>query len=650
MRASNGTRRTMNPQSVAKRFLLPETVAALTLAAFLPFPDAGAAEFGDESTRISVDTTLSHGMSWRVADLDEGLIGVNSDDGARNYDEGLISNTSKFTTEIDVDAGDVGLFARFQGFIDFENRDGDRSRTPLTGIAREEVGDGLDVLDLYATTSFEVGDAFVDLRLGNQVLNWGESTFIQNGINIINPFDVSKLRKPGAELRDGLLPVPMISMSADVTPNLTLEGFYQAGWQETKVDPAGTYFSTNDYGTPGGVRAFIPIPGLMISDQGGIDDLRQLGFTDRLPGFTERRYVLSVDRAPNRKPKDTGQWGAALRYYAEALNNTEFGLYFINYHSRLPLASGKYGTGTGLLQGLRGAQMAVAGYGPLLGPEAAGRLAQATAIDHFGRTARYRVEYPEDLQAIGLSFNTSLGGSGWALQGEYSFHPDQPLQRSEEAIFSDGLLPVNLAFLLQIRDALGTPTPDQPLPPQYDTYNKLLGTWAPGYINRDLSQFQATATRVFGPMLGANSLVFVGEAALLRIHGLPDQSFSTEDAVFAALTLQPDPNGTPLDSPGSSTEGVSANSYGYRLATRLDYNNAIGPATLSPYLQFQHDVNGYSPSPSGAFEEGRTAVTLGVGMNYLERWRANLSFTNYNGDTNYLSDRDFVSFSLSYSF
>ena len=458
MRASNGTRRTMNPQSVAKRFLLPETVAALTLAAFLPFQDAGAAEFGDESTRISVDTTLSQGMSWRVADLDEGLIGVNSDDGARNYDEGLISNTSKFTTEIDVDAGDVGLFARFQGFIDFENRDGDRSRTPLTGIAREEVGDGLDVLDLYATTSFEVGDAFVDLRLGNQVLNWGESTFIQNGINIINPFDVSKLRKPGAELRDGLLPVPMISMSADVTPNLTLEGFYQAGWQETKVDPAGTYFSTNDYGTPGGDRAYIALPGVDVRDQGqGVPTFNpMIPLLNGILGgpVLNQDTLLSISRLADQKPEDTGQWGAALRYYAEALNDTEFGLYFVNYHSRLPLASGQFGTQAGIANAVGAAQaiQVAAATNPLfqgaLGQAAAasgqpvaaivGGLAQIAAIDQYGQTTKYRIEYPEDLQVIGLSFNTALGTTGWALQGEYSFHPDQPLQRHETSIFRGG--------------------------------------------------------------------------------------------------------------------------------------------------------------------------------------------------------------------
>ena len=204
--------------------------------------------------------------------------------------------------------------------------------------------------------------------------------------------------------------------------------------------------------------------------------------------------------------------------------------------------------------------------------------------------------------------------------------------------------------------ALGTQLNAPPNPPfptaieAYNKYNKLLGTWAPGYIERDVSQIQVTATRVFGPTLGADGLALVAEAALVHVHGLPDQSLDLKTAVVAAAQRQPDPNGLPLDSPGNKGQGATANSYGYRLATKLDYSNAIGPATVSPYLQFQHDVNGYSPSPGGPFEEGRTALTLGVGVNYLERWRGDLNYTNYNGDTNYLSDRDFVSLSMSYSF
>ena len=39
-----------------------------------------------------------------------------------------------------------------------------------------------------------------------------------------------------------------------------------------------------------------------------------------------------------RDADDSGQWGIALRWYSEAFGSTEFGFYYQNYHSRVPLA------------------------------------------------------------------------------------------------------------------------------------------------------------------------------------------------------------------------------------------------------------------------------------------------------------------------
>ncbi len=39
-------------------------------------------------------------------------------------------------------------------------------------------------------------------------------------------------------------------------------------------------------------------------------------------------------------PSDSGQYGIKLGYYAPELGETEFGLYYMNYHSRRPLISG----------------------------------------------------------------------------------------------------------------------------------------------------------------------------------------------------------------------------------------------------------------------------------------------------------------------
>ena len=705
--------------------------AAIALAAVAAAP-AAAVEFETGGARLSLDTTLSHGLSFRVADRDsDEVLGVNSDDGNRNYGGGLISNTSRFVSELDMEFGSFGAFGRVQGFVDFENRDGGRDRTRLPAEARDRVGDDLEVLDLYLSAGADIGDMAVEARLGNQALNWGESTFIQGGVNVISPFDVARLRKPGAELREGLLPVPMVSVAASPTPELSVEGFYQLKWEETRIDPSGTYFSTNDYASPGGSVAYLANEDTrpIVSDMGGPNPMTAAGrglaqlipaVNLALPGcrataagfagpdcLLERdRRFLGVARAPTQEPRDSGQWGVALRWYSEALNDTEFGFYFVNHHSRLPLVSARYGTAAGLLnaslavEGVRkGVGQAVAAARPLieagvtrvveearpriqqgvmqvvtqqvtamveaqvpagtpnrsavvkqqvedqLGSEAvqtqlsaavrnevASRIAkgvedesarqtkatiavagEAFATDSYGKTARYFVEYPEDLKVFGFSFNTVLGSSGWALQGEYSWHPDSPLQRTETSLFIEGLSPLRAPALAESQ--------------------RKLGTYLRGWVPLDVSQAQATLTKTFGPRLGADGSVFVAEAALTRIHGMPDKAT------------------TPLDTHGAGDAlTADATSWGYRVAGRLDYNNAIGAARLSPYAQFQHDAKGNSAGPSGPFLEGRTAFTVGLGLGYLDNMRMDLSYTAFGGSTNYLRDRDFVSVSASYSF
>ena len=158
-----------------------------------------------------------------------------------------------------------------------------------------------------------------------------------------------------------------------------------------------------------------------------------------------------------------------------------------------------------------------------------------------------------------------------------------------------------------------------------------------GYIKRDVSQIQVTATKVFGPTLGADGLVFLTEAALMYVHDMPDKK------------------AYPLESPAGGTlpdelADADRHSWGYRVAARLDYLNAIGSINLYPYTQFLHDFSGNSPAPSGPFIEGRTALTIGVRADYLSRWQADLGYTRYAGDGNPLSDRDFVYASVNYSF
>ena len=665
---------------------------ALALGGSLHALPAQAIEFGDGELQGSLDTTLSHGMTFRVAKRDPELAsGANDNDGNLNYDRGLVSNASKFTTDLDIGIGGFGAFLRTTGFLDYENQNGTRERTPLSDAAKDRVGRDVEVLDAYVAAAFDAGDTALDFRLGKHVLNWGESTFIPNGINAINPFDVSKLRRPGSELREALLPVGLASLSVAPTDHLSVEGFYQFDWEPTEIDPVGSYFSVTDYAGPGAEKAVIALPGLDLGDMGLTAESNPFAIfaaTSVAGAFAPLTApdpdFLIAPRHEDHEPDDSGQWGIAARYLAEALNDTEFGFYYMNYHSRLPVVGAHTGTamdagaGLAVVGGIR--QNQATAIRELLHASTGGQCqpgsqvpackaaearitalvdgaAQAAGIDAYAENGHYFLEYPEDIQLFGVSFSTELGASGWALQGEYSYRRDAPLQFAERKVFADALAPFTGLQACIARKVPGLIAGGlNPLQAQGRASQLCIGEFAAaglydadtvGYVRRNVSQVQATATRVFGPnVLGADATVFLAEAALMQVHDMPaGKGVAAEDLTPADF---------PIESPAGGTRGVEADadatSWGYRLAARLDYNNAIGAVNLYPYAQFLHDVNGNSPAPAGPFVEGRTALTIGLRADYLSRWEADIGYTRYAGKGTELADRDFISASVKYSF
>ena len=105
---------------------------------------------------------------------------------------------------------------------------------------------GAQILDAFVYHNYAIGEQPGSVRLGKQVVSWGESTFIRNSINEINPVDVSAFRRPGAEVKEGLIPVNMFYVSQSLTENLSMEAFYQLEWDQTVVDNCGTFFSQAD--------------------------------------------------------------------------------------------------------------------------------------------------------------------------------------------------------------------------------------------------------------------------------------------------------------------------------------------------------------------------------------------------------------------
>ena len=594
------------------------TAVAVALGASAP---SQSFEFTSASGEVtgSFDTTLSLGARWRMEKPDPALIGianggtarsVNEDDGNLNWDRGdLVSLTAKATHDLELNYRNYGAFVRATYFYD----DAVMSKDGLSSEARDQAGRDFELLDAYVRGDFDVGNRRLGVRLGRQVVNWGESTFIQNGINVLNPIDVSRLRIPGSELREGLMPLNMLWASHDLTDRLSVEGTWLLEWEETRIDPAGTFFSSNDFLSPGGKQVFIGF--------GRTNDLSS-------PETNAPFSAIGAPRGEDREPSDSGQYGVAFRYFAEQLNFTEFGLYFVRYHSRTPFASGVAGAPTVFEQGQE----------IVVVPDGQGGFFPAPP---GVPQARYFAEYPEGIRVQGLSFNTP-GPWGIALQGEYSYRPNQPVQ-----IAAPELL---LAALGQ----------GSQIPPENISADGEIR----GYERVTMQQVQLSATKAFGPTFGAQQFIAVGEVGYTNLD-LPRSVPFNAPGVF--LPAEGSDRRTSFGA--FQDKGyASRDSWGYRLVGRMDYPNVIGAATLSPRLVFSHDVSGRSPT----FNEGAKALTFGLGINYLQNFEMDLSYTSffggetisgtdlapnpfgqprtYSSHTNPLKDRDFLAISVSYSF
>ncbi len=666
-----------------------------------------AVDFQSDSGSVtgSWDTTLSYGQAWRVETPDCRLIATadggcgrspNIDDGNLNYGTDLFSRALKASTELSVNRGNFGAFVRASALYDFDVRESPTARTALPDRAIPYVGRYGRLLDAFVYGKFDLGGKRAELRVGKQVVSWGESTFIQNGTNVINHFDVSALRVPGSELKEAFLPQNMVNFSMQFSDRWSAQAVYLLHWSPTVPEPDGSYFSTNDFATPGGSKVVLGFGAF--SDQGV--DFRPLGGS-LISDFQ------NVKRSSDREARNSGQGGLAIKYYAPDFNNgTEFGLYVMNYHSRLPLISGRTGTQAGLgnawgaLNATGAAAQALAagipinaaiataaGLGVARSTAQGGNLtiAQATeyatigartalaggdvatqagnlATHEYSKTASYFNEYPENIHMIGLAFNTQIQTGGIALQGEVTYRQKVPLQYDDVELLFAALTPFE-GGLAALR---GTPLPATCLPGPGNTLTRCnqlgafgLNSEVRGWTTKDTWQGQFTATKTLSNVLGASQMVMVFEGAVSYVAG------------FESLTSGgPAGRGIRYNAPGTSVSGNAelaprhfnevepgsrfpdATSWGYRVAGRLEYPGLMGPWNVLPRFSWQHDVSGTSPGPGGNFIEGRYGLTLGVSANLRAKWELDTSYTKFGGAGRFndLNDRDFVAASVKYSF
>ena len=604
---------------------------AVSLASTLAGPAFGVS-FNIGEIEGSFDSSLSVGASWSTAGRNKDLIGANnggkglsqtSDDGHLNFDKGdSFSKIFKGIHDLELKYGDTGIFVRGKYWYDFALQNEDLDFKNVSNNNRKEgaKSSGGQILDAFVYHNYTIADQPGNVRLGKQVVSWGESTFIGGGINSINPIDVSAFRRPGAEIKEGLIPVNMFYVSQTLTDNLSAEAFYQLEWDQTVVDNCGTFFSQPD----------------VIAD-GCSNNLRVLNKRSTIPGAAlPTLNALGVDvnnegvlvkRGGDRDARDSGQFGVAMHYNFEPLD-TEFGAYFMNYHSRAPIFSA-----TGAPN---------SAYTRPLGPLAALRPLIVAG------SSQYFVEYPEDIRLYGLSFSTTLP-TGTAWSGELSYRPNAPVQLSTTDILYAGVTPIR----------------------GYENASVLKGTPGQdlhGYNRKEVTQFQTTFTHFFDQVMGATRLTTVGEIGVTHVGGLESKNEARygRDPVFGPGSLPGGfcnalnnstaqgaglPNASGLNTNCNNDGYTTATSWGYRARAIWEYPDVFAGVNLKPNVAWSHDVKGYSPGPGGNFEEGRKAVSLGVDAEYQNTYTVSLNYTNFfGGKFTTVDDRDFIALSAGVNF
>ncbi|MDD3765123.1 MAG: DUF1302 family protein [Nevskiales bacterium] len=442
-----------------------------------------------------------------------GMASVNFDDGNLNYDKGDITQAPfKLSNDLNIKFGqDFGFFIRGIGIYDDVNYrdfkeyhpnritsdnvnevavtgDYDLSNHYLEpvfnsgGVVRNvrdnrriktQAGLRYDLLDANFYGSLPIGDERELLfRIGRQTVNWGESTVaVINSVNQAQPVNANSLYRLGFGLLEELfVPVAMARASTELSDGLSIEGYYQFEWQPVEIPTPGTYMSFLDIGTDNRVDH------VNVAFGGSAEDPERLGTPLDTPLSTVTPTTVTAMRLRDKEASDHGQYGIALKYYSDDINyGTEFGFYFMNYHSKLPYASfysadascaRREGNAQGIdarntfellsvcpnmpisrtvrsrttiiseLVALLAARPAALGdlgtfSNPVAAIEGLSNLlvhddnapeSSILALDSL----KLQLEYPENLKMYGFSFNTTYGD--YSFQGEMAYRPNVPLQ------------------------------------------------------------------------------------------------------------------------------------------------------------------------------------------------------------------------------
>ncbi len=368
--------------------------AGLALSA-LPALAGEAVKF-DNGYALDWRVNSTYTLSTRVEDRDPKLAAyAGGNDGNKNFDKGsLTANRLSLLFDTTFSDGRNGLVLSASTFYDDvyhhnnDNTGAVNKPAPVdefTRDARRYHGGYTRLLDAYGFTSFELGEGRrANVRLGRHVVSWGEGLFFPSISLAQGPADGTKTGIVGTETKDQLLPEDQISTQIEMSPRWSLLGHLQFGFHATLAPAPGSYLSSADSTGPGAtcLGPYTTIPAVA-------------GLFGGFSGCSFGR------RGPDIDPGNTPQWGIGTRY--RVTDETELGLYYLNYHDRSPL--------------------------PVINSFTAGMAIPPALSAAFGGLTQigngsYNIRYFDNISLLGATFSTSVGAA--SIAGELSYKHGAP--------------------------------------------------------------------------------------------------------------------------------------------------------------------------------------------------------------------------------
>jgi hypothetical protein len=152
-----------------------------------------------------------------------------------------------------------------------------------------------------------------------------------------------------------------------------------------------------------------------------------------------------------------------------------------------------------------------------------------------------------------------------------------------------------------------------------------------------------------------DNFVMAAEVGYVNINDMPDQDtlrLNSPGTGRTGLMVGKEGLQVAIENGPETNPFATKDAWGYRLIAKGDFNNIFAGVNMSSRVVFSHDVDGITPDPLFLFVEERKSLSFGLSFDYQSRWLVDFGYNRFwggVGTTNSFADRDYVSFSVSYS-